>query len=67
MKAAFTYYPEGKDEVTVWFDLPVLPTRGSTIHFHDRAWLITYVALVPDSEEETTPRDTAWHAECSVR
>lgn len=68
MRVALTWYPPGEHERTAWFDdFPALPRVDDTVHFNDRSWLVTHVALVPDNLDSPTPADTGWHAECSVR
>jgi hypothetical protein len=55
-------------QITRWFEnMPVMPVLGQTIHFDDRAWKVTSVALVPDDDHtQPTPADTGWHIEIYV-
>jgi hypothetical protein len=51
VKVAFTHYPKGGQEVTVWFDMPLIPRVGDTVHFDDRAWEVRHVSWVPEEDQ----------------
>lgn len=61
MKIAFTWYPKGENDVTVWTDMPQCPAMGDSVAFDDDQ-PIRMVSQVMWVQE-----DGSWHAELSMR
>ena len=60
MKIAFTWYPKGENDVTVWVDMPQCPAMGDSVAFdadeRQRIWTVT-------SRPRWVQEDGFWHAE----
>ena len=69
MRVAFTRYPRGEPEVTVWAEMPMAPRVGDTVHLSDEsipAMRVTHVSWVQEAVNIGITTVLVWHAECSV-
>ena len=67
IKVAVTTHVSGNNQDVGWFEMPEVPTVGSTIYFDDWAWRVEQVYWIPDAYGLVpTPKTTTWHAKIDV-
>jgi len=69
VRVAFTRYPRGEPEVTLWVEMPMAPRMGDTVHLADEdtpAMRVTQVSWVQEAVNIGITTTLVWHVECSV-